>query len=210
MKNKIIKSYVLLKLFLAAMTMSHFLQAQDHFQVTLRYGILSHMPSNLPEGLKSNWQTSSNSFELILDRNIIINKKYRLNAGLGFSVYRFLNSNLFYNGKTIQTNYGILKYGIDRKLVSDKLFLNFDIFHYILAHKEMQDDDQRRVFTNIDIGLSYNVSNSLIISISSPITLYPMFLLRTGSGSVVNNEPITRYNSKVRNIGINFGICYKF
>jgi hypothetical protein len=210
MKNKVIKSYVLLNLFLVIMTMSHFLKAQDHFQITLRYGILSHTPGNLPDGLKTNWQTSSNSFDLILDRNIIINKKYKLNTGLGFSVYRFINSNLFYDGKTVQSNYGILKYGIDRKLFSDRLFLNINIFHYILAHKEKQDDNQRRTFTNIDFGLSYKISNSLIISMGSPYTLYPMFLLRVGTGSVVLNEPVTRYNSKVQNRGIHFGISYKF
>lgn len=189
---------------------SQFSYTQDYYQITFRYNILNHVPGNLPKELKNNWQTSSNTFELILDKTLTINDHFNLNAGLGFSVFRFSNSNLFSLDNIRQSNYAIIKYGLSKRIYLDNLFLNLDILHYVLARKEKQDDNQRRAFTNAEVGLSYNINERFKISFSSPFTLYSMFLLRIGTGNIANNEPITRYNSKVRNYGLNFGFTYTF
>ena len=208
MENKLIKKFISILCVIIYMVQSHACNAQN--QMTFRYGVLNQLPSSLPAELSNNYQTSSNTFEIIYDRSIPINENYNINIGLGFSVFRFSNSNLFFYGKKRQSNYVIFKYGLGRKIYAEKLFINLDILHYILAHKKKQDDDQRRIFTNIEIGMSYKINNNFKITISSPLTLYPMFLLRIGKGNTANNEPVIRYNSKVRNYGLNFGCTYIF
>lgn len=208
MVNRFINFYISLFCVLIFMVHSNSCDAQN--QIILRYGVLNQLPSNLPTVLKNNWQTSSNTFEILYERVSTFNDKYNINAGFGFSVYRFSNSNLFFDDKIRQSNYAILKYGMNRKIYTEKIFLNLDIFHYILTNKEKQDDNQRRIFANLEIGFSYYINKRFRGSISSPFTLYPMFLLRLGAGDFNKNEPITRYNSKVRNYGLNFGFTYNF
>ncbi len=200
-----------LKFFFLIIVLSSFSNiaiSQDQSAIHLRFGILKHIPHNVPAVLKNSRASSSNTFELILERKLKINDNYSINGGLGFSVYRFLDSNIFFDGNTRQSNYGILKYGLSRRICTEKLFLNFDIFHYILAYKEKQYDNQRRAFTNVEIGLTYKINDRFSISMSSPLTLYPMFLLRLGTG--VLGETITRYYSNVRNYGLNASVSYNF
>lgn len=210
MKNNILKTCNCLLLGLLLIFKSQYAGAQDHNYLTLRYGILKHLPSKIPNDLKHNWQTSSNTFEIIYDRALHLNENYKLNIGVGFSIFRFANSNLFYDRTTIQSNYVMVKYGLSRRLYSNKFFVNLDIFHYILPRELKQDVDQRRVFTNIEMGISYNINNRFRMSVSSPFTLFPFFLIRTSTGNMANNEPITIYNSKVLSYGVNFGCTYIF
>jgi len=181
---------------------------QDHNVVQLRFGMQNHVPHGLPTLLKEGWTSSSIQFDLILNRRFVINEKYTLNGGLGFTIFKFADSNLFFDGTTRQSNYGLIKYGLSRSIYKDKFSVNVDIFHYILTHSEKQDDNQRRVFTNVELGATYNINDRFNVSVSSPFTLYSMFLIRSSTG--IFNETITRYYSDVRNYGVHFGAGYKF
>ena len=90
----------------------------------------------------------------------------------------------------------------------DKLLLNIDVFHYILAHKVKQDNRQRRASTNIEMGVTYNINDRISISLGGSLSLTPMCLLRFSTGNISNNEPVTQYSSGVYNFGGNVGLGY--
>lgn len=183
---------------------------QDHNIVMFRLGVQNHVPQGLPASLKEGFTSSSFQYDLMIDRRFVINEKYTLNGGLGFTIFRFSDSNLFFDGTTNQSNYGIIKYGLSRSIYKDKLSINVDVFHNILAHKEKQDDRQRRTFTNIEIGTTYRIYDRFSISLSSSLSLTPMSLLRFSTGDINNNEIVTRYSSGVRNFGVIAGFGYSF
>jgi len=183
---------------------------QDHNVVQLRFGVQNHVPHGLPASLKELFASSSNQFDLILNRRFVINEKYTLNGGLGFTILRFADSNLFWDDTTNQSNYGVVKYGIGRSIYKDKLSINVDIFHYILTHAEKQDDNQKRVFTNLELGVTYNINDRFSISMSSPLTLNSIFSVRGLTGDFFKNETLRTYYSDVRNYGVHLGAGYKF
>jgi hypothetical protein len=184
--------------------------AQDFNVVKFRFGVQNHKPHGLPESLKEMFTSSSLQFELFVDRRFLINEKYALNGGLGFSIFQFADANLFFDGVTAQSNYGILKYGLSRAIYKDKFNFNVDVFHYILVHKEKQDDRQRRAFTNLEIGVAYKINNRFNVSVGSFLSITPMSLLRLGTGNFMKNEPLTTYISGVYNLGMNAGLGYSF
>lgn len=92
----------------------------------------------------------------------------------------------------------------------DKILLNIDVFHYILAHKVKQENRQRKEFTNFEIGVTYNINDRISISLGGSLSLTPMCLLRFSTGSNINNEPVTQYSSGVYNFGGNVGLRYGF
>lgn len=184
--------------------------AQDFNVVKFRFGVQNHRPQGLPESLKEMFTSSSLQFELLVDRRFVINEKYALNGGLGYSIFQFADANLFFDGVTAQSNYGILKYGLSRVIYKDKFNFNVDVFHYILVHKEKQDDRQRRAFANLELGVAYKINDRVDVSLGSSLSLTPMSLLRLGTGNLMNNEPLTTYISGVYNFGMNAGLGYRF
>lgn len=199
-----------LTLILFFSSLGDFAIGQDYNSLQLRYGLQKHMPNKLPDDLKRRYSSSSTQFEFTIDRRFVINEKHTLNGGLGFNMFRFSDSNLFFDGATNHSNYGLIKYGLSRFVYKDKLSINVDVFHYILAHIEKQDDRQRRAFTNIEIGTAYRINDRFNISLSSSLSLTPMSLLRFSTGDINNNEIVTRNSSGVRNFGVHTGLAYRF
>jgi hypothetical protein len=205
MKHKIfLVSFLLICIF------THNSFGQDHNIGMFRFGVQNHIAKSLPASYKEELASSSTLFEVIMDRKFVINENYILNGGLGFAIFRFSNSNLFFDGATNHSNYGLVKYGMSRSVYKDKLSINADVFHYILAHIEKQEEDQRRAFTNLEMGATYKINDRFSVTLSSALSLSPMTLLRFTTGSSINNEPITRYSGSIYNFGVHAGLGYRF
>lgn len=180
---------------------------QNKTSIQLREGLVKSITHGLPADLKKANSLSIFTQDIIISKSISVYDEYSLNAGVGGSWYRYTNTNntLFENTKN--SFYGLVKYGVNRKL-NKKLNLDLAMFHYILAHNEKQSFIQRRVFTNIELGLEYQINNNFLISVSTPFTLHPFLLINTYTKD--ENEVLYYHSGKTRNYGITVALKYDF
>jgi len=204
--NFTVKSIAIMALILLA---SAGMDAQDDFYAQVRFGMMTHTALNLPKEVRSAFISESQQYEVFFGKKLFINEKYKLSGSVGFAQFQFSDSRQFRDGETRRSRYFAVAYGLARKLPAEKLSVSLGVSHYVLAHRDKQDFDQRRVFSNLELGFGYLIKKDLEVSVSSPWTIYPMFLKRVSVRSEDGTQS-TRYNGVSRNLGASLGLKYNF
>lgn len=135
------------------------------------------------------------------------NEKFNFKAGIGYT--NFIPLDFQALGNATASSYLGLKVGGNLNL-SDKAKLRTDLSSYVLLHKDFQDDNslQRRIFTNLEVGLERNLGDNWSFFFSTPITLRYMYKSREGNG-YLGYDGIVPWDANVELVGLNFGLNYK-
>lgn len=142
--------------------------------------------------------------EIILWMTKIIDRKLSYRLGAGYN-------NLWLLGVSRRpreiSNYISLQGGIKYDFVPNKFgtFINVNCNtllngkpDYLLIY------DERRVYANIDLGLQFKIGKRSSLSISSPLTILPLYSKENVSD--FNPIPTPPYNIWVETTGLNLGI----
>lgn len=80
-----------------------------------------------------------------------------------------------------------LRYGVAFDLTKIRAGLQSSVgmSHYRLAHRSIQSIEQNMIFSTLDIGFSYPVSESWAIDLRIPVGVHPVFTVATVDNSTV-------------------------
>jgi hypothetical protein len=115
--------------------------------------------------------------EISIWRNIIKHGPIQTKFGFGYTSLYYLGgyNGLFFIARNANsTSYANLKLGFEFQPEWSKVEFIVNSSHYILLHKEKQQNSQNRWFTNLDVGIKFKLFGNFDLSFWSPLTLYPM------------------------------------
>jgi hypothetical protein len=110
------------------------------------------------------------------------------------------------------SSYLIVKFGMDIILHKNRFYGLLNLNNNILLNKKNNlfklYANERTVYSNIDLGLRYNIGEKTQLSIWSPITILPLFY--KNSVQIISPPASDVYNIWVEMIGLNIGIKLGF
>lgn len=168
----------------------------------LFYDVLNH-----EEDVLNYYQGQAIQSNLNIWFNKSIHEKVDAKFGLGYTNYNHINYNVI-NAST--SSYLNFRFGTDIQTGLQPLKLSFAVSNYLLLNKELQDSYkfQKRLFTNIDLGANINLTDRLSLSITTPLTIFPM-IEGYRWGYYQDSEFIIINNTIVGTTGLSIGINYK-
>ena len=192
--------YYLLLLFI---TSYQTLSGQRNWEIGFNGGYVTHNALNLPDDLKEYFSTTSTALNLSLVRKHKLNGNVEIFGGIGLHSY-FFEESPAYILKNDASHYYAFVYGLRRSFSGQKVSLNLFIDHNILYSGNLV--QHNRVYTNINLGVSYFLSDKILLNTYVPITIYPMFSHKNVGKT--EGEILTLYRSGVYNLGIYVGVSY--
>jgi hypothetical protein len=182
-------------------------KSENHVSLELGIGYLFYDVINQKEDVLNYYQGQGLQSNLNVWFNKSIHEKIDAKFGLGYTNYAHLNYEAI-NAST--SSYLNFRFGSDIQTGIQPIQLSFAISNYLLLHKELQDINQfqKRIFTNIDIGANIKLTDKLSLSVTTPLTIFPM-IEGYRWGYYQNNEVIMMDNAIVGTTGLNIGLNYK-
>jgi len=190
-------------IFIFLISLPIFMLGQRNWELGINFGYLTHNALNLPDDLRSEYSTKSIGANLTIMKNLKLNEKVVFFGGVGLNSYFFEGGSTYVMDNNA-SHYLLLLYGFKRSILNQKASLNFFFDHNILYSANSV--QHNTVFTNVNMGMSYYLSEKWLINTYIPITIYPMFTNKN-LGSI-DGDILTIYRSGVYNLGIYFGVSY--
>jgi len=101
-----------------------------------------------------------------------------------------------------------IRFGLDYQLKNRKISFFSNISNYILATDKEPINEQKSFYSNLDLGIRIKTGKHWSLSLSSPITLLPMYY--NEGITILTNPPSPEYDIWVENVGLMFGLKYRF
>ncbi|HOY12081.1 MAG TPA: hypothetical protein PLY70_03030 [Saprospiraceae bacterium] len=127
--------------------------------------------------------------------------------GVGYTFFWVLN---IQNSSSPDTyiSYIPIRFGLDYQLKKRKISFFSNISNYILASDKEPINEQRSFYSNLDLGIRIKTGKHWSLSLSSPITLLPMYY--NEGITILTNPPSPEYDIWVENVGFMIGLKYRF
>lgn len=201
----------LLIIFFVIGCFSHQLSGQKSFSLEASEGfVFFDYFGKEPERFKHVFAGYGLQSEGTLWCDIFAYRNLNTKIGLGFTSFYYLNEYgfTFIARSENSTSYANLKLGFELQPAWSKIDFIVNSTHYVLLHKEKQQNSQNRWFTNLDIGFKFKLSGNFDLSFWSPLTLYPMH-----DGPRVR-RPFDMFgldfDPYIEITGLNMGLSYNF
>jgi hypothetical protein len=180
---------------------------ESDISVELGAGYLFYDIINHEEDILNYYQGQAIQSNLNVWFNKSIHEKINAKFGLGYTNYKHINYNAI---NTSTSSYLNFRLGSDVQTSLQPLKLSLAISNYLFLNKTLQDVNkfQKRLFTNIDLGANINLTDKLSLSVTTPLTIFPM-IEGYRWGYYQNGESIMIDNTFVGTTGLNIGINYK-
>jgi hypothetical protein len=151
-------------------------------------------------------------------------KGYGIHSNFNIGFYRKINQvdiglglgycNVHYLiGEVDNSSYSTIKFEGRLKSKLSRLTYTAAVNNHILLHREKQDLQkfQRRIFTNIDLGINYKINDKISFLVNSPITILPLFTIPNNiKWGYLYQGSIRFVDIWVETIGVNVGFIYHF
>lgn len=184
------------------------IKAQKNIEIEFSTGVMIYDVFKEPENDISSYE----GFGIQSSIDFWLRKSFseKLTGKLGIGYSNFLHG-IFVTSDDDLTSYLSIKLSSDYNFYKDRLSMLISFSNYILLHKEIQDKlylrAQRRIFTNIDLGLLVRLNKKWTLGFYSPITIFPMFKSDENFGILGINGEIL--GVKAGTTGLRIGIIYK-
>lgn len=181
--------------------------SQDYFKTEFSSGFIVVDKFHDERDTENYFYSTMVQTDLMLYRHLEFERKFNLEVGLGYTRFLFLDA----YESNLTGSYISFKSRFNHRLFFDRLDLILGQSTYFSLNSGSKDvaihpEFRRKIFTNIDIGLKYKLSEKFDLSVTTPVTIYPMYFSRFTY--VINPpDPFVLFGETT---GFNIGISYKF
>ncbi len=197
-------------LLLCLITFSAKIYSQDYFKAEFSCGYIMLDKFHDNKDFNNVFYSSMVQTDFTVFRNLDLGRKFNIDLGLGYTGYTFIDRSPIIDSLST-VSYISFKSRFNHRLFFDRLDLILGQSTYFSLNSGSKDvaihpEFRRKIFTNIDIGLKYKLSEKFDLSVTTPVTIYPMYFSRFTY--VINPpDPFVLFGETT---GFNIGISYKF
>ena len=195
-------------LLLFLVTFSAKIYSQDYFKVEFSSGyiLLDRFHDN--KDFNNVFYSSMVQTDFTVFRNLDLGRKFNIDLGLGYTGYTFIDRSPIIDSLST-VSYISFKSRFNHRLFFDRLDIVLGQSTYYSIYGNNTDNDffgiKQKLFTNIDIGFKYRLSEKFDLSVTTPVTIHPMY-----RGLVGFEAKKQTFDVFGETIGFNMGISYKF
>ncbi|MCB0649414.1 MAG: hypothetical protein KDC49_22245 [Saprospiraceae bacterium] len=157
--------------------------------------------------------------EIVLSRQIAGFKKFNLQVGAGASAFNYYYFDTFNNSPRSWAFYLPFKVGVKIPLFQQKLATSIMLSNYLSLNQKSTRFEystkqlpwplltERRVFMNVDLGLSTQIGKRTSFSVSTPISVLPIVASAKGvTHNDIDKPGATPYKVRAEMWGVSLGI----
>ncbi len=134
------------------------------------------------------------------------NRRFNVSFGGGYTHFFLVHEN--FNGVHDDHQHCIhARMNVNHQLFLKNLFLTMGSTFYYRTKEIDQLDFPRQYFSNLDLGLSYKYKDNFLLSITSPISIIPMYYIHSVNTDVIEFQPYVVWGETT---GFNLGLSYTF
>jgi len=188
-----------------------FLKCQNKFEIEASEGfVFFDYFGNEPEGWDKEWAGYGLQSEIEFWKKIYQKNKFNIKLGIGFTQFKYLYGyygSFFADANNISKSQFInLKIGSEYRPSWSKIAFTLNSTHYNVLGKRFH--SQFKWFTNLDLGLKFNLYKNISMSFWVPIALRPIL---DGSRTWKPIEFLKLdFDPWIEMTGLNLGFSYSF
>ncbi len=179
--------------------------SQDYFKTEFSSGFIVVDKFHDVRDTENYFYSTMVQTDLMLYRHLEFERKFNLEVGLGYTRFLFLDA----YESNLTGSYISFKSRFNHRLFFDRLDIVLGQSTYYSIYGNNADNDffgiKQKLFTNIDIGFKYRLSEKFDLSVTTPVTIHPMY-----RGLVGFEAKKQTFDVFGESIGFNMGISYKF
>ncbi len=179
--------------------------SQDYFKTEFSSGFIVVDKFHDERDTENYFYSTMVQTDLMLYRHLEFERKFNLEVGLGYTRFLFLDA----YESNLTGSYISFKSRFNHRLFFDRLDIVLGQSTYYSIYGNNTDNDffgiKQKLFTNIDIGFKYRLSEKFDLSVTTPVTIHPMY-----RGLVGFEAKKQTFDVFGETIGFNMGISYKF